>query len=117
MEARSDLTIAVSFGVSNLSKIPNASNYEKVILCADNDDLDSPTQKAVEKAAKNLSEQNITVFIAEPHKPDDKTKWDFNDALVHQGLEQVRNDLEKAKPFSSREDSLLIQFVDLELAQ
>jgi Ti-type conjugative transfer relaxase TraA len=95
-EAHPDWTVYVTFGVSNFDKVPLKANKKRRVFCADNDGSDSGTAKAVERAARKLSEKGIDVWMTEPQKPVDQQKWDFNDALMTQGVESVKEDLNKA---------------------
>ncbi len=95
-EAHPDWKVYVTFGVSNFDKVPLKAKSPDILICADNDGPGSGTAKSVERAAKILAQKGINVWVAEPEKPDDQKKWDFNDALKTQGVEQVKKDLDKA---------------------
>ena len=60
------------------------------------------TAKSIQKSAEKLIQRSIDVWIAEPKKPLDKVKWDFNDALIAGGIEQVKQDLNRAKCYQKR---------------
>lgn len=95
-EAHPDWTVYVTFGVSNFDKVPLKAKRQDILICADNDGRDSGTAKSVERAAKILSQQGIDVWVAEPTKPSNQKKWDFNDSLIAQGAGKVKQDLDNA---------------------
>ncbi len=93
-EAHPDWKVYVTFGVSNFTTSALNSGSKSVVICADNDGPDSGTAKSVTRAAKALTSQGIGVIVTEPIKPDNQTKWDFNDALLQQGVDQVKKALD-----------------------
>lgn len=95
-EAHPDWTVYVTFGVSNFDKVPLKAKRQDILICADNDGRDSGTAKSVERAANILSRQGIDVWVAEPTKPSNEKKWDFNDSLIAQGAGKVKQDLDNA---------------------
>ena len=94
--AHPDWNVYVTFGVSNFTKVALKTGRASIVICADNDGPDSGTAKSVEKAAQALAEKGVDVWVALPQKSAAQDKWDFNDALQHQGLRQVRKDLDNA---------------------
>ena len=92
-EAQPDWTVYVTFGVSNFAKVRLPDTAKSVLICADNDGHDSATAKSVTRAAEKLSQRRMDVWVAEPQKPLDKAKWDFNDVLLTEGIAQVQGDL------------------------
>ncbi len=96
-EAQPDWTVYVTFGVSNFAKVRLPENTQNILICADNDGHDSTTSKSITKSAEQLAKRGVDVWVAEPQKPEHKTKWDFNDALMSGGVSQIKNDLDQAK--------------------
>ncbi len=98
-EAHPDWEVRLTFGVSNFEKAITAcyaNNKDATfVICADNDGLDSGTDKAVKKAMANLAEIGIIAHVVEPTKPQGIEKWDFNDQLKQNGVDAVRQDLNK----------------------
>lgn len=94
-QARPDWEVRLTFGVSNFEKTAEsvAPYSSSIILCADNDGLDSGTAKSVKKTVEHLTNKNILVSVIEPKKPDSIEKWDFNDALKAEGLDLFRKNL------------------------
>lgn len=77
--------------VANVAGVAPQKNY--IIICADNDGIDSGTDKTVKKAMANLNAKGIDVFVVEPTKPEHFQKYDFNDVLKYDGVEAVCADL------------------------
>lgn len=94
--AQPDWTVYVTFGVSNFAKVRLPENTKSILICADNDGQDSTTQKSIEKSAEKLAQRGMDVWVAEPQKPEQQAKWDFNDVLLANGIIQVQQDLAKA---------------------
>ena len=95
-EANPDWSVYCTFGVGNFDKVPLKTKAQSVVLCADNDGPCSGTELSVEKSALRLAEKGLDVWVAMPDKPSHASKWDFNDALLQQGAEQVRENLQNA---------------------
>ena len=70
---------------------PILKDTEKVLFCADNDGLDSASEKKLVNAAKHLAMQGVSVWQAMP----EKEKQDFNDVLKTQGVDAIRQQLDK----------------------
>lgn len=106
-EAKPDWQVYCTFGVSNFDKVPlkikslPQNKNAKMIICQDNDGVDSGTAKSVARAAEKLAKQGIDVWLTEPTKPDNQKKWDFNDVLMHQNIEQIKQDLDNAKLYKT----------------
>ncbi len=98
-EAHPDWEVKLTFGVSNVEKVAIASGQQSLVICADNDGLDSGTAKSVKKAVENLATQGIAAVVVEPTKPQGIEKWDFNDALKKSGIESIRADLDQTHLF------------------
>ncbi len=96
-EAQPDWTVCVTFGIGNFAKVRLPNETKSILICADNDGHDSTTAKSITKSAEKLAQRDVDVWIAEPQKPLDKAKWDFNDALIAGDIEQIKNDLNQAK--------------------
>lgn len=123
-DAHPDWQVNVTFGVSNFERVathvaqcsadvvdknpqqalPNqhvvnvgnvARSQPTIIICADNDGINSGTAKAVKKAVDNLHVEGIAVHVVEPEKPDHIEKFDFNDALKTHGVDIIRTGLDK----------------------
>jgi phage/plasmid primase-like uncharacterized protein len=109
LEAQPDWSVAVTFGVTNLGKCRYLKNYKEVLICADNDGVNSATQKSVEKTIQALAKDGLNVYVAMPMKPESITTWDFNDQLVHAGVDEVSKNLGKATLFKKAitQESLL----------
>jgi hypothetical protein len=93
-KAHPDWEVKLTFGVSNFEKVALASKRSNVIICADNDGLESGTAKAVQKAVDNLATQHIAAQVVLPTKPQGIEKWDFNDRLKKEGVQAVKDDLD-----------------------
>lgn len=133
-EARPDWQVNVTFGVSNFERVARSvalAHEEKnanksqahegvasvadvarpfVIICADNDGIDSGTAKAVKKTIENLRIQGITAQVIEPTKPAGIEKWDFNDLLKKNGVAAVKRDLDQTS--TEKEKSSLAMFTE-----
>ena len=96
-QAQPDWHVYVTFGVSNVANVRFPDATTRVVICADNDGRDSGTAQSIEQSTQKLSQRGIHVWVAEPQKPLGQTKWDFNDALLTQGVESIKNDLDRAK--------------------
>lgn len=96
-QAKPDWTVYVTFGVRNFDKVPLKTKASCVVICADNDGPGSGTEKAIEAAARVLSQHGKDVWIAIPDKPEFAKKWDFNDTLKSQGTSAIIKALDHAK--------------------
>jgi Ti-type conjugative transfer relaxase TraA len=95
-EAKPDWSVYVTFGVRNFEKVALKTKKNSIVICADNDGPHSGTQKSVEETAQNLAKKGIDVYVAMPNKPLGNKKWDFNDALLNQSINQISENLEQA---------------------
>ena len=82
----------VTLGVGNFRHAPVPAGAE-VIIASDGNDADSEAAEQTRKAGIALKEQGVKVLVAEPPQGQD-----FNDVLVQQGEEAVRQMLSVAKP-------------------
>jgi hypothetical protein len=64
-----------------------------VILASDNDGDDNYVDVSIRKMAENLQKRGIPVTVLMPRLPCGKDKIDWNDILIHQGLEQLQKQL------------------------
>lgn len=94
--AHPDYQVHVTFGVGNFAKVGEKIKSKILLICADNDGISSGTAKSVQRATAHLSQKGMDVWVAEPEKPANQQKWDFNDALKNQGISQVKKDLDNA---------------------
>ncbi|MBY0544075.1 MAG: toprim domain-containing protein, partial [Gammaproteobacteria bacterium] len=89
-----DWNVHLTFGVTNFAKVPLKAESQSVVLCADNDGVDSGTAKTLEKTAQKLAAKGKEVYVALPTKPNSIHKYDFNDLLKHDGKEAVKDALD-----------------------
>ena len=94
-QAKPEATVFATFGVSNFSKIPLSLDTQKVIICADNDGINSASYKQTMKAVDTLVNKGIDVDLVMP----EQEKQDFNDVLIKQGKEELNNQLENVKSY------------------
>ncbi len=100
--AHPDWNVYTTFGVANFAKVALKTHADQIIICADNDGLNSGTAKTVESESKKLAMHGMEVWVAMPEKPVHQKKWDFNDSLKHAGLNQVRKDLDSPVLYAKR---------------
>ena len=93
-EAHPEWNVHVTFGVNNFAKVPLKTDVQSIVLCIDNDGIESGTAKTVHKSAHSLAAQGKDVYVALPPKPEHIDKYDFNDMLKHEGKEAVRASLD-----------------------
>tara|TARA_R110000868_G_scaffold266583_1_gene525828 strand:+ start:42558 stop:46475 length:3918 start_codon:yes stop_codon:yes gene_type:complete len=91
LSAKPDAHVAAVLSVSNFSKIALPDHVTTITLCLDNDGVDAPANKTVNKAAALLIEKGYTVNTTMP----DKIKSDFNDLLKAEGKHALQHQLEK----------------------
>lgn len=103
-EAQPDKTIYATLGIANFAHVPILENTRKIIFCADNDGKEAASQKMLTKAAEQLMQRNVDVWLSMP----EKEKQDFNDVLKLRGVEEVRLLLSKAVTYKE-----LIQALEL----
>jgi len=99
--AHPDWNVFITFGTGNFGRVGLKTKAQSILICADNDGINSNTAKAVERASNYLSRNGVDVWLALPEKSDTQKKWDFNDALLNSGVDQVRKDLGKAILFKA----------------
>ncbi|MEN8236244.1 MAG: toprim domain-containing protein, partial [Pseudomonadota bacterium] len=75
--------IVVSQGIGNIANYQG--DEREIILCADNDGLESATAKTIQKAAATLEEKGFAVQIIQP----EQKGQDFNDVLLKEGKSKV----------------------------
>ncbi len=93
-EANPDLRIYSVLGSGNLKKVPITDKMKEVLICADNDYPRIPAAEKVMpssevkvlEAAKYFAEKGLDVSRIMP----EKAKDDFNDVLIKEGVEKVR---------------------------
>ncbi|MBY0545296.1 MAG: toprim domain-containing protein, partial [Gammaproteobacteria bacterium] len=93
-DAHPDWNVHLTFGVTNFAKVPLKAESQAVVLCADNDGVDSGTAKTLDKSAQKLAAKGKEVYVALPAKPDNVDKYDFNDLLKNQSKEAVKESLD-----------------------
>jgi len=92
-EADPTLTVYATLGASNFARVPLTSIRE-VLFCADNDGLNSASERLLQQAAIQLAERGINVWQAIPTATG--AKRDFNDVLKEQGKAAVYHTLKQA---------------------
>jgi len=97
-QAQPSNTVFAALSVSNLTKVPLPANTQKVILCADNDEVNAASNKALMLAANFYLERGLKVAIAHPEKITGMNKVDFNDVLKHLGTASIARSLQNAVP-------------------
>ncbi len=112
-EAHPDWEVRVTFGVSNFTRSIMAAvkehayikeNAQPVIICKDNDGLDSGTNKAIDRTVKDVSENGVVTHVVEPSKPSDQEKWDFNNTHKTYGISAVKRDLDASAHIYEKEE-------------
>lgn len=81
--------ILACFGVSQIKNVSIPKGTRVIVICADNDGKDSIAFKALQLAAKSLSDCGYKVSVAMPTEH----KKDFNDLLQAKGTEAVRGNI------------------------
>lgn len=93
--------IYVSLGnaanMAHMADIIRQHKTNKVLIAADNDGINAPSGKALEKAITALVKQGILVKVAKPDLLPGTSKTDFNDLLKSKGVNSVREVLNSAK--------------------
>lgn len=84
-------------GISNIARAPAPANAT-VIIARDGDAPGSKAEGQITRAANALAMRGMTVMIATP--PEEQ---DFNDVLVREGEQAVRNRIAAAEPFRVEE--------------
>lgn len=86
-EANPALTIYATLGSSNFKHIPLTKETKSVLFCADNDGVNSSSQKVLRQASEVLSLKGIDAWQIIPKQ----IKQDFNDVLKNEGVEAIRD--------------------------
>ena len=107
-EASPELKVYMTFGVSNFEKVALKETCKSILICADNDGINSGTTRMVEKVIKNLSDAGKNVWVAMPQKPESTLKWDFNDELQQNGVTNIKHALTQAVFSAVAKDETLL---------
>lgn len=89
-------------GKSNFAHSNIPKQTEHVVLCLDNDGVNLKSEALIHKAVTALTEQNKTVWIAQPTA----IGKDYNDLLKDISSDAVKANLEKAIPFTDYRDAI-----------
>lgn len=104
-EALPDAHVLSMGGQYNFNNVAGDLLHENVVLCGDNDLLDTPEKTLLQKAKNRLQGLGKMVHVVMPSMKDLKEKFDYNDLLIKQGKQEVVRQL---KPKSQHSiDSLL----------
>ena len=98
-EAYPNWRIYAALGCSNFGRIPKDESTKKMLFCADNDGENSKSQKQLFNAAQHYTQKNIAVWQAMPKN----VKQDFNDILIKENKEAVKEVLDAAVLFKKAE--------------
>ncbi|MBA4118862.1 MAG: hypothetical protein C0514_08230 [Candidatus Puniceispirillum sp.] len=91
-------TIVASLGITNMENLPIQKERD-VVLVADWDGEDAPSQKMIERAKLTLTQKGMKVRTLWPSKSSEH-KLDFNDLLMNEGPEKVRQVINNQGAFS-----------------
>jgi hypothetical protein len=95
-EAYPDEHVIAVGGKENISNIDPDILNDKVIICADNDGKDISQDNSLNNAIQALEEAGKSVEVVAPNDIQGMQKVDFNDTLNHQGLGDVKNQIDEA---------------------
>jgi conjugative relaxase-like TrwC/TraI family protein len=95
-EALPDAKIISSFGVGQLKNLHIEQGTKTIVLCADNDEINSNSKWSVLDAIQKWLGQGYQVKVALPFGKDPLAKYDFNDMLKEQGMKAIKNSISEA---------------------
>ena len=83
--------------LGSITKAPldQVSKARTIIVCADDDARDAPSNKALRDAVRQWRRQGRTVLVVKPWGLTRRNKSDFNDLLKADGFDAVRERIEK----------------------
>lgn len=101
--ANKNLTVFSSLGsITNFSAQDFKAKGQTILICADNDPSDNPSNSKVNIAAEELSKKGFNVLIAKPRE----VGKDFNDVLKEQGIGAVKEIINKPVVYRMKQGGL-----------
>ncbi len=89
--------VKVTLSTSNFKNIDSKTVCQHVVLCLDNDGNNPQTQKLIQFVAERLLTEGREVWVAKP----EEIGKDYNDLLKEQGIEAIKNNIEKAVTYAN----------------